>query len=176
MLRTAICLATAVPCLADVLNVRGPSSDYSQISTAVDAAAEGDVIRIWPGNYKGFTIDDKSLTLVRAKDSGNILVKGTCRIENLSAGRSAVASDRAMRDRYHRVRAEPNARRRAACREGEEEEELLHGRRAAHRRPCPFLDSPRSWTLTEEGISACLLTRCPAEGLRSRSAGPGKAR
>jgi hypothetical protein len=90
MLRTAICLATAVPCLADVLNVRGPSSDYSQISTAVDAAAEGDVIRIWPGNYKGFTIDDKSLTLVRAKDSGNILVKGTCRIENLSAGRSAV--------------------------------------------------------------------------------------
>ena len=46
MLRTAIFLAAAAPCLADVLDVGGPSPDYNQISQAVVAGADGDVIRI----------------------------------------------------------------------------------------------------------------------------------
>jgi len=92
MLRTAIFLAAAAPCLADVLDVGGPSPDYNQISQAVVAGADGDVIRIWPGKYKSFTINDKSLTLVSAQQSGTIEVEGTIRIRNLSAGRSAVLS------------------------------------------------------------------------------------
>jgi len=77
---------------ADVLDVRGPSPDYSEIAAAVTAAQDGDVLRIWPGTYQPFWIDDKSLTLVAADDSAPVMVDGTYRIKNLAADRSVEIS------------------------------------------------------------------------------------
>jgi len=73
---------------ADVIDVRGPSPDYDQIVDAVNAAQDGDVVRIWPGHYGAFWIEDKALTLVRADPSGAVIVDGTYRIKNLAAHRS----------------------------------------------------------------------------------------
>ncbi len=83
----ATLLALAAPSAADVLDVRGPSPDYQQISDAVTAAVDGDLIRVWPGNYAGFSINDKTLTVIRALSTGTVQVNGACLIENLSPGR-----------------------------------------------------------------------------------------
>ena len=85
-------LLPAAPAGAEVLDVRGPSPDFAEIEDAVTAAADGDVIRIWPGTYSAFWIDDKSLTLVSADTSGAVLVNGTSRIRNLAPQRSVAIS------------------------------------------------------------------------------------
>ncbi len=86
--RAAVAAATLVsPALSDVIDVRGPSPDFDQIAPAVQAAADGDVLRIWPGVYESFWVNDKSLSLVRATSSGVITVDGTIRIRNLSSDR-----------------------------------------------------------------------------------------
>ena len=38
--------------------------DYSEIQAAVDSAADGDVIYVYPGTYNGFTIKHKGLVLI----------------------------------------------------------------------------------------------------------------
>ncbi len=57
---------------SDVLDVGGPNPDATQIADAVALASEGDVIRVYPGVYDGFTVDGKSLTFVRAGNQGTI--------------------------------------------------------------------------------------------------------
>lgn len=93
----ALCISLAFALSAErafseVIDVRGPTPDYGEIDPAVVAAQDGDVIRIWPGTYQPFWIDDKSLTLVSADTSGAVLVAGTYRIENLSPDRSVEIS------------------------------------------------------------------------------------
>ena len=77
---------------AEVIDVRGPSPDHPEIDAAIIAASDGDVIRIWPGDYQPFWIDDRSLTLVSADDTGSVMVNGTFRVMNLGAGRSVEIS------------------------------------------------------------------------------------
>lgn len=81
----SLCLGAAS---AEVLDVRGPTPDYNEILAAVQAAADGDVIRIWPGEYSSFSVQNKSLTLVPATDAGEIQVLGLIRIQNVGAGKT----------------------------------------------------------------------------------------
>ncbi len=77
---------------AEVLDVGGPNPDHDQIEDAVVAAQDGDVLRIWPGHYESFWIDDKTLSLVSADDSGAVVVDGTFRVKNLAPHRSVEIS------------------------------------------------------------------------------------
>jgi hypothetical protein len=77
---------------AEVIDVRGPSPDYTEIAGAVIAATDGDVIRVWPGKYQPFWIDDKSLTLVAATSSSAVEINGTYRVKNLAPHRSVELS------------------------------------------------------------------------------------
>lgn len=77
---------------ADVLDVGGPAPDHAQISAAVNAAHDGDVIRIWPGNYLPFTVLGKSLSLVEATTSGAVHVLGTIRIRELGPEQAVLLS------------------------------------------------------------------------------------
>ena len=77
---------------ADVLNVGGPFSTHSEIQAAVIAAQDGDVVRIWPGNYQPFWIDDEALTLVAAMPGGGVMINGTYRVKNLAPSRSVLIS------------------------------------------------------------------------------------
>jgi len=42
----------------------GPGTDFTSIQPAIDAASEGDVVVVRPGDYAGFTVTGKSLTVV----------------------------------------------------------------------------------------------------------------
>ncbi|MAE45714.1 MAG: hypothetical protein CMJ86_02370 [Planctomycetes bacterium] len=77
---------------ADVFNVRGPQPDFTEIQPAVAAAQDGDVVRIWPGSYQAFWIDDEALTLVAALPGAGVVVSGTYRVMNLAASRSVLIS------------------------------------------------------------------------------------
>ncbi|MFT7487171.1 MAG: hypothetical protein ACI9F9_003030 [Candidatus Paceibacteria bacterium] len=94
MTRTApVCFSLALFLLAgnvnaDVLHVRGPNTDYPEIKGAVFAAQDGDLIRIWPGTYVAFGINNKALTLVAEGGPSTVLVDGTVRVRNLESSRS----------------------------------------------------------------------------------------
>ena len=77
---------------ADVLNVRGPSADYSEIQAAIDAAVDGDVVRVWPGVYDHFTVNNKHLTIAEAAPGAMTRVVGSIRIIHLDASKSVVLS------------------------------------------------------------------------------------
>lgn len=79
----ALTLLLVPPAAADVLDVGGPTPDFAQIGAAVQAAADGDVVRVWPGGYAAFTVQDKSLSIVKAA-AGAVMVGGTYRVTNLS--------------------------------------------------------------------------------------------
>src|SRR5688572_13923891 len=72
---------------ADVLDV-GPGHAYPTIATAVSAATDGDVIRVYAGSYPYFLVDDKELRIVAATNP--VHVQGVIRVHNLSAGKSVV--------------------------------------------------------------------------------------
>ena len=77
----AACLAPAA--LADVIDVRGPNPDATQISQAIAMASDGDVIRVYPGSYTGFTINGESLTLVSSSPTSRPQITGAVAISNL---------------------------------------------------------------------------------------------
>lgn len=77
---------------ADVLHVKGPTPDFAQISQAVAAAQDGDVLRVWPGTYGGFTIADRDLRVVRDPSPGAVVVQGVVRVQSLAAGKTVVLS------------------------------------------------------------------------------------
>jgi len=65
--------------------VVGPGG-YATIQDAVDAASNGDIVRIAPGTYGVFQLSGKGLTLIADQP-------GTVRIRNLSTGGNVVAID-----------------------------------------------------------------------------------
>lgn len=84
-------VALAPASLAGVIDVRGPAPDFAQIGDAVNAAQDGDIVRVWPGTYSSFAIVDKSLVVVRAQP-GVVLVDGTIEVRSLAQQRSVVLS------------------------------------------------------------------------------------
>lgn len=88
-----LAVAALAPSLrADVLHVNGPTPDFVEIAPAVVAAQDGDVIRVWPGTYGGFTIDDEDLRIVRDPSPGTVEVDGVVRVHSLSANKTVVLS------------------------------------------------------------------------------------
>ncbi|MEL6716753.1 MAG: hypothetical protein AAFP86_23450, partial [Planctomycetota bacterium] len=86
MLALAIALALPVP---DVLDVDATNGPFFEISDAVLAASEGDVIFVGPGIYGSFAIHGKSLTLL-ATTLDRPKVDGTVRIMHLSPSQTVV--------------------------------------------------------------------------------------
>jgi hypothetical protein len=82
----ALALLPLANASAEVFNVRGPNADFNQINPAIAVAADGDVIRVWPGNYNTFQIHGLALTLVRGDTGGTIDIQGTVRVQSLAAG------------------------------------------------------------------------------------------
>ena len=58
-------------------------ADFGQISTAISAAAAGDVLLVEPGTYVGFTLD-KRLTIIGRAGGARPHVTGTVRLNALS--------------------------------------------------------------------------------------------
>ncbi len=86
------CLRISLPFLlvasasADVWDVGGANPDATQISDAVALAANGDVIRVWPGSYTSFVIDNKSVSVVPAIPQSAVGVDGSIVVRNLASG------------------------------------------------------------------------------------------
>ena len=77
-----------MPSQADVLNVGGPNPNHSQIAQAVAAAAEGDVIRVWPGTYDPFAVVGNSLSIVPASPGTPFVVNGLVEVRDLLPGQA----------------------------------------------------------------------------------------
>jgi hypothetical protein len=60
------------------------------ISTAIAAAAPGDVLLVAPGNYAPFVIDNKSLSIFAMP--GGVTIDGTIEVRNLGVGKRVVLS------------------------------------------------------------------------------------
>ncbi|MAG63427.1 hypothetical protein CMO84_07890 [Candidatus Woesearchaeota archaeon] len=86
----ALVLAPLATASADVLNVGGPNPDFNQINPAIATASDGDVIRVWPGNYDTFQIHGMALTVVRGDTSGLVVIQGTVRVQSLAASQEVV--------------------------------------------------------------------------------------
>ncbi len=71
---------------ADVLDVGGPSAQYTNIQQAVSAAVDGDVIRVWSGNYSAFVLDGKRVIFMAKDGPGTVSVSGETSIKNIPAG------------------------------------------------------------------------------------------
>lgn len=74
---------------ANVLVVAPSGAAFDQISSAVAAASDGDVILVRTGHYGGFVVDDKELAVV-ADTGAQVDVDEQVRIRNLAATRSVV--------------------------------------------------------------------------------------
>ena len=59
---SGLCIAFPVFAAADVLTV-GPSGDYLQITDALAAASDGDILLVEPGGYISFVIDNLGVQL-----------------------------------------------------------------------------------------------------------------
>lgn len=81
-----IALAAGRSAVANVLVV-APSGPFTQISAAVAAAADGDVILVKPGSYAAFTIANKALDVV-ADVGGSVDVQGSLTVMNVAATRA----------------------------------------------------------------------------------------
>ncbi|MEM9799148.1 MAG: hypothetical protein AAGA20_02415 [Planctomycetota bacterium] len=79
MLTAALLLLTA-----DVLDVDPAQGPYFEIRQAVDAANDGDLIRVHPGTYAFFGVVGKSVE-IRAAAPGSVSVLGTIRIQEVPA-------------------------------------------------------------------------------------------
>lgn len=64
----------------------GGAGDFTTIQAAVDASVDGDLILVNAGQYAGFTIDDKQLTVV-AHSAVQPAIQGTVEVKNLAGSR-----------------------------------------------------------------------------------------
>jgi len=69
----------------------GPGVDFTEVQSAVDAAADGDVVLIEDGSYVAVTVSGKGLTLAGEEDA-QVLV-GRLNVAGLGANQSFVARD-----------------------------------------------------------------------------------
>lgn len=84
---SAVVVATHAHAHVYVVNQTG-GADFTNIQAAVSAATDGDVILVKPGNYLGFTIDDKALAVVGEDDLAWVSVNSSIRVENLALGKT----------------------------------------------------------------------------------------
>lgn len=80
-----LALSTALPVAADVVRV-GPGQPFRDLQPAVDAALPGDVLLVDSGQYSGFTIASKELSIV-AERGATVDVAGAVTVRDLAAGR-----------------------------------------------------------------------------------------
>lgn len=78
-------LLLATPLLPQVLEVHPTNGPFFEIADAVAAAVDGDVIRVADGQYQAFVINGKSLSVVPASDTPDVVVQGAVRIGNIDA-------------------------------------------------------------------------------------------
>lgn len=83
--------ATARADLHVVDAAAGAGADFVEISDAVAAAADGDVILIRTGEYGPVAIDGKALVL-SADEAADVSIAGIVHVTNLSAGQSVTVS------------------------------------------------------------------------------------
>lgn len=76
-------LLLAAPLLPQILDVHPTNGPYLEIADAVAAAADGDVIRVADGQYQGFIVDGKSLTIVPGSDTPSVEIEGPVRLRNI---------------------------------------------------------------------------------------------
>ena len=85
-----VALAFAPAALAgNVLTVGGTGGDFSDIQSAVTAAADGDVILVRSGTYPGFAIGDRSLSVV-ADSAATVVLTSQVAIQGVSSGKKIV--------------------------------------------------------------------------------------
>src|SRR5262245_20311539 len=88
VVRTAvISCVLASACPAKTWFVGGAGADFNEISSAIQAASDGDLILVRPGTYGKFTLE-KGL-MIRASQEANFQVDGTIIVQNIPAGRRA---------------------------------------------------------------------------------------
>lgn len=76
MITLAVCLGASFARGADhVLTVGGVNPDYTDIQSAVQAAALGDVVLVRAGSYAGFIISAKSVSVI-ADPEGSVTING----------------------------------------------------------------------------------------------------
>jgi hypothetical protein len=82
-------LAWATPALAQVTWTVDDSggADFVQIQDAIDAAADGDVILVEPGDYASFAIVDKGLVLTGTTPTAMVRVSSHSEVRDLAAGK-----------------------------------------------------------------------------------------
>jgi hypothetical protein len=82
-------LACATPAVAQVTWTVDDSggADFVQIQDAIDAAADGDVILVEPGDYASFAIVDKGLVLTGTTPTAMVRVSSHSEVRDLAAGK-----------------------------------------------------------------------------------------
>lgn len=89
-------MASSVAC-ADVLTVGGINPAFADIPAAAAAAVDGDVLLVRSGDYNGFTLDGKALSVVA--DAGAAVNVYTCvTVRNLPAGKTVLLAGLTIRD------------------------------------------------------------------------------
>lgn len=105
--RTFAVLSLVAAANAGVTVVGKPGlGTFTTIQSAVDAASHGDVLLVAAGNYGGFTIDDKALTVI---GQGAVNVSGVCTVKNLAVTRKAALIGLKITAPNSSVFAPPNA-------------------------------------------------------------------
>ena len=91
MLFPHIASLLALPLAAPSLSPQGQThfvgpGQIASIQAAVDTASEGDRIEIAAGNYAGFHVTGKAVSIVAAPGSrGSVIVEGPCSVQNLQS-------------------------------------------------------------------------------------------
>jgi len=93
-LSTLVFAAPALPPLGgNVLVVDDDgTAPFTAIQSAVNAAIDGDVVLVRPGNYSGFLVTNKSLVVV-GDTGGAVTVQGAVRVLDLAASRTVVLAN-----------------------------------------------------------------------------------
>ena len=72
-----------------VITVGGTNPDFNDISSAVQAAALGDVVLVRPGSYPGFIMSGKSVSVI-ADPSGSVMINGPVLVQFQDGSQPAI--------------------------------------------------------------------------------------